>query len=93
MSPKAPLRWLLAVSLLCAIARPALADGALPDPEALRRFLITAAIVICTAIVVLILLVRAIVIALRRRADRPAEPADPAVPAARVVQDRSTRPE
>jgi flagellar biosynthesis/type III secretory pathway M-ring protein FliF/YscJ len=66
-----------------------LADGALPTQAEMNRFLVTAAIVIFTAIVVLILLVRAIAIALRRRADRPAEPADPAVPTARVVQDRS----
>jgi hypothetical protein len=86
MSPRAHLRWPLAVLLLCEIARPAFADGSIPSNAEIYGFLFEVAIVIFMAIVVLVLLVRAISIALRRRQDRPA---DPAVPAARVVQDRS----
>lgn len=93
MSPKGYLRWLLAVSLLCEIARPAFADGALPSEEQWTQFLITAAIVIVIAVVVLVLFVRAMIIALRGRAERPAQTADPTVPAARVVRIAANRPE
>ncbi|HEU4728873.1 MAG TPA: hypothetical protein VFT22_13310 [Kofleriaceae bacterium] len=79
------LRWVVAVSLLCAAARPALADGALPTSEQWNRFLFLAATVVVGGIVVLILVIRLLISASR---SRDAKAAEPAVPTARVVQDR-----
>lgn len=87
--PRAHLRWLPAVLLLCGIARPAFADGALLTTREIYGFLAIVAVLILLAIVVLVLVIRAISNALQRREDRRAESADPVVPAARVVQDRS----
>jgi type IV secretory pathway VirB3-like protein len=70
----------MAVSLLCAAARPAFADGVSID--GLGTFFAMLAVAFIVALVLVIVLIRAVVIAIRSRGERRA---DPAVPEARVV--------
>ena len=80
------LRGVLAVTLLCGVARSAFADGALMTHDEANTFLIVAALVIVAAIVGMIVLIR-LVIGVKRWL-RP-RPTPPEVPEVRIVQDRS----
>lgn len=84
MVSRAHLRWIVAVALLCGTAQPAFADGVPMDGW--FGFLVSLAIAGLVALTVVVLLVRAIVLAIVSRRERP--PASE-VPEARIVQDRS----
>ncbi|HEX3474756.1 MAG TPA: hypothetical protein VHT91_06925 [Kofleriaceae bacterium] len=84
MVSRVQLRWVVAVGLLCGTAQPAFADGVPMDGW--FGFLASLAIAGLVALTVVILLVRAIVLAIVNRREKPPVPE---VPEARVVHDRS----
>lgn len=84
MVPRAHLRWVVAVALLCGTAQPAFADGVPMDGW--FGFLASLAIAGLVALTVAVLLVRAIILAIVRRAERRRVSE---MPEARVVHDRS----
>lgn len=75
--------WLVAVSLICAGAHPALADGVFNfDNEKIAAFLVEVFVVFAAVVFALILLVRWLRAKARGSDDKPAEPS---LPVARAV--------